>query len=421
MEDEFDKVILYIHRAIICKMIGNREGRLEKNFMLVKKVKDVCKFLVAFIISKIIKINPQKRNLWIITERKAECKDNGYYLFRYLREKHPEVKVYYAIEKDSIQKEKIQNYGNVLNFNSFKHYVYALAAKKLIGAFLPCGVPDSMCFYKFTNLVKGKKIFLQHGITKEPIPSLFYENTRVDLFICGAEPEHKFVQKEFHYPKKNVVCTGFCRFDGLTICEPHKTILLMPTWRKWIPSATWKSEDTIDIEQYEYFHTYKSFIQNKKVEELLYKYGYKMIFFLHHEMQPYMKYFDQLNSRIIFATEKDYDVQELLKTSSCLITDYSSVAFDFAYMKKPVIYFQFDEEEYYSKHYPKGYFSYINDGFGKCCIEEDEVIKELEKIISLGCNMEKCYEDRVEQFFEYRDINNCKRIYEAISDMDVEN
>lgn len=380
-----------------------------------KKVKDICKFSVALLVSKLIKLNPKKRKIWIITERKSECKDNGYYLFKYLREKHPNVEVYYAIEKNSRQKEKILSYGNILDFNSFKHYIYALAANKLIGAFLPCGIPDSMCFYKFTHLVKGKKIFLQHGITKETIPSLFYENTRADLFICGAKLEYEYVQKEFHYPKGNVVYTGFCRFDGLTSFKSEKIVLLMPTWRKWIPSATWGNKDLVDIGQYEYFQVYKSLIQSKQVGELLQKHDYKMIFFLHHEMQPYVKYFEEVSSNIILATEKEYDVQQLLKTSACLITDYSSVAFDFAYMKKPVIYYQFDQEEYSSKHYPKGYFNYGRDGFGKQCLEEVEVIKELEKIISLECAMEADYKNRVEQFFAYRDVKNCQRVYEAIS------
>ena len=383
--------------------------------MLVRKTLDVCKFFSALIVSKLIKLNPRKKDIWIITERKAECKDNGYYLFKYLREKHSEIKAYYAIEKDSIQKEKILSYGNVLKFNSFMHYVYALSAEKLIGAFLPCGIPDSFCFYKFTNLVKGKHIFLQHGITKEPIPSLFYENTGVDMFICGAEPEYEFVKKEFHYPEKNIAYTGFCRFDGLTNIESEKAILLMPTWRKWIPSATWGEGQEINSEQYEYFQAYKSLIQNEKIKELLQKYEYKMILFLHHEMQPYMKYFNQLSENIVLATEEEYDVQYLLKTSACLITDYSSVAFDFAYMKKPVIYYQFDEEEYYSKHYPKGYFDYDRDGFGNKCKDINEVIEALEISLSRNNQVEKRYKERVEKFFVYHDKKNCERVFGEIS------
>lgn len=383
--------------------------------MLIKKIKDICKFSVALLVSKLIKLNPQKRNIWVITERKSECKDNGYYLFKYLREKHSNVEVYYAIEKNSKQREKIMNYGNILNFNSFKHYIYALAANKLIGAFLPCGIPDSMCFYKFTHLVKGKQIFLQHGITKETIPSLFYENTRADLFICGAKPEYEYVQKEFHYPKGNVVCTGFCRFDGLTSFKSEKIVLLMPTWRKWIPSATWGNKDLVDTGQYEYFQVYKNLIQSKQVAELLQKHEYKMIFFLHHEMQPYVKCFEEVSSNIIFATEKDYDVQQLLKMSECLITDYSSVAFDFAYMKKPVIYYQFDEEEYYSKHYPKGYFDYDTDGFGDKCKTIDEVIDALEILLMRNNQMEKVYVERVDKFFPYSDNKNCERVYEKIN------
>ena len=53
----------------------------------------------------------------------------------------------------------------------------------------------------------------------------------------------------------------------------------------------------------------------------------------------------------------------------------SSVAFDFAYLGKPVIYAQFDKEEFYEKHdYKAGYFNYERDGFG-------EVVYDLESTV----------------------------------------
>ena len=55
-----------------------------------------------------------------------------------------------------------------------------------------------------------------------------------------------------------------------------------------------------------------------------------------------------------------------------MITDYSSVAFEMAYLKKAVLYYQFDEEEFFSgKHWQKGYFDYRKDGFGAVCVSEN--------------------------------------------------
>lgn len=381
--------------------------------MIIYKLKDGVKFISAFLVALFYK-QLRSKDIWIITERREECKDNGYYLFKYIRENHPNISVYYAIDKNSPQRSRIEKYGNILDNNSWKHYMYAISAKKLIGAFLPCGIPDSICFYKFEKLIKGEKIFLQHGISKELIPSLFYENTKADLFICGGKPEFEFVKAFFHYPEENVIYTGFSRFDGLYDFQKDKFVLVMPTWRKWIPSITWHKDRIGNPDEYEYFRIYKKMINDKQMISCLKRHNMKMIFFLHHEMQKYMEYFGDSNEVITFATEKEFDVQKLLKDCSCLITDYSSVSFDVAYMNKPVIYFQFDEDEYYSKHYQKGYFDYDEMGFGKKCKTFFEVQKVLEEILDEDCKMEDLYKQRVKKFFVYHDQENCRRIYEAI-------
>ena len=224
--------------------------------MLMKaKLIDICKFIVAFVWSFFL----HKKDIWIITERKSECKDNGFHLFKYIRSHKPDINVYYAIEKNSDHIKQIEKYGNILAFNSIQHYAYALAAKYLIGAFLPCGIPESFCFYRFENsIIKGKKCFLQHGIIKEKIDSLMYQNTGLDLFVCGAAPEYDFICNCFGYPINNIKYTGLARFDALTTCscENRQFILLMPTWRKYLTSQTWGDKDS-KFENSQYFNAFE--------------------------------------------------------------------------------------------------------------------------------------------------------------------
>ena len=56
-----------------------------------------------------------------------------------------------------------------------------------------------------------------------------------------------------------------------------------------------------------------------------------------------------------------------------MITDYSSVFFDFSYMRKPVIFYQFDEKKFRKAQYAEGYFSY----------------KNTIRAITLGCDLPK--------------------------------
>ena len=131
-------------------------------------------------------------------------------------------------------------------------------------------------------------------------------------------------------------------------------------------------------------------------------------------MQSFLDSFDIKNSRIRTAKFPEYDVQELLKESAYLITDYSSIAMDFAYMKKRLMYYQFDYDDFRKGQYPEGYFSYEKDGFGKVCTSLDEALKEFESAVKCGFENPEMYKKRHDEFFDLYDDKNCERNYNAI-------
>lgn len=99
---------------------------------------------------------------------------------------------------------------------------------------------------------------------------------------------------------------------------------------------------------------------------------------------------------------------------SLLITDYSSVFFDVAYLHKPVIYYQFDDEEFRAYHYQEGYFDYKTLGFGPVCDTEDALLEQISQAFANHMQMSPLYQKRTDEFFPLRDDGNCKRTYEAI-------
>ena len=392
---------------------------------IIKKLKyipDFLKLVIAKILGDIlINTNKKYKDIWIIGERKNEAKDNGYHLFKYIRENYPNDEVYYVIDKNSKDLEKIKDIGNVLYHDSIKHYIYYVMSSKLICAHLSSCVPDSPVCWKFhEKQVKNKKIaFIQHGIIKETIKSVMYENTKCDLFVCGAKPEYEFVKSEFGYPEGNVQYLGLARFDNLHNRSEKKQILVMPTWRQYIPSFTWNinnRDDAIKIFlESDYYKKFNRLINSSNVLKLLEKYDMTLIFYPHYEMQGYIDLFKSKSEKVIIAKKDEYDVQKLLQESQILITDYSSVAFDFGYMRKPVIYYQFDEEKYYENHYKKGYYDYDVHGFGPKIKSENDLIKSLDKILKYGLNSK--YKDRYDEFFPLYDTKNCKRHYDEIKNI----
>ena len=108
------------------------------------------------------------------------------------------------------------------------------------------------------------------------------------------------------------------------------------------------------------------------------------------------------------STEESYN--ELFEISSILITDYSSVFFDFAYLKKPIIYYQPNDDN----HHEDSYFIYETMGFGDVIKDSKEIISKIEYYINTDCIMEDIYKNNVDNFFKYHDRNNCQRVYDWI-------
>jgi CDP-glycerol glycerophosphotransferase (TagB/SpsB family) len=98
-----------------------------------------------------------------------------------------------------------------------------------------------------------------------------------------------------------------------------------------------------------------------------------------------------------------------------LITDYSSVIFDFAYMKKPCAYFQYDKKLFEENQYAESRdYSYERDGFGPVYEEYDALLCGLRDSCKQGFKMEDMYKKRVEQYFQFFDDEHCARTVEVI-------
>lgn len=381
---------------------------------------DGFKLLAAKGLSLFMKLDKNNRDIWLIGERKNEAKDNGYHLFKYIRTNHPDKKIYYVIEKNSNDVEKLIDLGNIIYYGTCKHYLYYIISNKIICAHNASTVPDRPIIWKaqkYGIINKKKKIYIKHGIVKEKIPSLMYDINGADLFICGAKPEYEFVRDNFGYPKEAVKYLGLCRFDNLYNNNVKKQILVMPTWRKWIDGSTWHSGSLEDNRKKfiktDYFNKYNDLLNNIELNEILEEKNYKLIFYPHYEMSLYIDLFKTNSKNIIIADKEHYDVQQLLKESEVLITDYSSVAFDFAYMRKLVIYYQFDQEIYYKNHYQKGYFNYESDGFGPVFTDVDKLVTMINNYINKNVEIDE-YINKSKKFFPIYDSNNCDRHYRAI-------
>lgn len=363
------------------------------------------KFIPWILLFKIIGIFIKKR-YWVIFERGVDARDNGYFFYKYVKENHPEQKIYYIIDKNSADFYRVEE--NAVAYGSIKSYFIITTAAKIISSHYGTGIPYmNKTTFDFCRFNKNY-YFLQHGIIKDKLTALFGDTISVKLFICGAEPEYNYVKENFGHPEGVVQYTGLARYDSLHDFCTKDQILLMPTWRYTLQNRT-------DITDSMYFKQWQELLLNKRLEAFLEKNNIQLIFYPHFEIQRHLHNFRTESEYIKIADFTNYDVQTLLKESKLLVTDYSSVYFDFAYMKKPVIYFQFDRDEFFASHYQKGYFDYDTMGFGDVCINVDDVVDSILRCAQNEFVTEGVYADRTKNFFPLCDTNNCKRIYEIIN------
>ena len=359
--------------------------------------------------------NPAYRNLWLVMERGFDARDNGYWFFRYLREQQPHINARFVISRTSPDYDKVARLGPTCEWRSLKHYLMYLAADMLISTHVQPCAPDLMAYYHLRQIgirARGKQIFLQHGIIKDEMMWMRYPTMKVDFFASGGKMEYDYLEKEFGFPDGVIRYTGLCRFDNLIRGNnPSGEILVMPTWRG---SNYPQGEQFYETAFYRHF---QSLLENPRLMALLEERDMKLIFYPHIELQKELDKFRSPSERVVLAGWQDYDVQTLLMRCDLLITDYSSVFFDLGYMEKPVIYYQFDKEEFLKYHYQKGYFSYEDHGFGPVVQTEEELADAVAECAANDFRLDEKYRRRLDAFYSVRDERNCERTYKILSEM----
>ena len=267
-------------------------------------------------------------------------------------------------------------------------------------------------------------VFLQHGITEKNSSKWLNKfNKNIRIFITAAKPEYESIlHGDYHYTEHEVKLTGFPRYDALIPEKAKKEILILPTWRsalaRPIDTSTGEREYNPVFKKSAYYRFYQNLINDERLLACMKKHGYTGKFCLHINHIGQIK--DFTGNDIIKIHQDKPDYQKEFIENALLVTDYSSVAFDFSYMKKGLVYTQFDRDTFYEGQvYEKGYFDYETDGFGPVCTTYEEAVAGIIGAIERDCVMEDKYQKRVDAFFANTDHNNCERVVSSILEEDA--
>lgn len=377
------------------------------------KIKSILGFLLAII--KLICLYPlgkllySKKKIWLFCERGNDAKDNAFALFKWMNTDHPEIKTVFLISKKSVDFKKVSDVGEICFYNSIKHWLLFIGSSVRLSTHLFFYVPNKYLavYYMKYHKKKGVDVFLQHGITHNWQNCFYKKNNKSDIVICGAKAEYDYLLNNFDLTGSVLKFTGFPRFDTLSNKETsnEKFVLIMPTWRQWLSNLS-----VDDFCKSNFFVSYYNLIRNQELNKWARDKGYKLVFCLHPSFATYQNAFLSLKNEVVDVVSNDYDIQELLCHASILVTDYSSILFDFASLKKPTVYYQFDSASFYKKQYKHGYFVIEENGFGPVSKTEEDVVLEIKRNVSLKHK----YLDRINNFFLLNDKNNCERAFNEI-------
>ncbi len=399
---------------------------------MIKKIKRFIKVIYDSYIWFLSKFIKKDKKIWVFGAiRGQNYMDNAKYLFEYIH-KYTDIKAIWISKNETLVKE-LQEKG----FNAFYEYTseaqfYSRRAKVAVITHRGNRKKSDLPFQTFSK--KTKIIQLWHGIPLKKIayddkvfsfkhnenslkwkltvflkntffPFLNYVNEPSLILALSQETQDIFAQA-FRIPKEKVVITGYPRNDilmnNINILRKkndNKKVIYMPTFRGSVNS------DFDLLLQYG-FDTDKldNFLSLNKLE---------LYIKLHPFNQPSNELLEKLNaSKNIFFLDHDA-IYEILHEYDMLITDYSSIYFDYLLLNRPIVFAPFDKENYL-KTDREFYFEYDEVIPGPQAMNWDEVMNALEmfnKDVTLYAKERKLIKER---FHTYQDNKSTQRVYEAI-------
>ncbi|MED4130206.1 CDP-glycerol glycerophosphotransferase family protein [Shouchella miscanthi] len=397
--------------SIVNMLKKERKIRLElkknrvKNFNKISRTRVIVRLLKRY----------KKKKINLFMDRIDKADDSAEYLLEYFEQhKNKTQKNYYVIKNSSKDFKRLQDKFPVINYKGARHKLNFLLADKLISTHA-----DRFIYQPFTgtenyfkDLKEYKYIFLQHGVIMGDLSNWLKKHDKnFKLFLTSSKIEQESIVKgHYGYTNREVKLTGLPRYDNLRSDKQEKLILIMPTWRR---SLVNEFSNKLNARPYNetfkesnYFYKWNALLNDESLKNYCLQNGYKILFAPHPSIRQQLSDF---NLEDVEVTSYDQSYSELFQRGSILVTDNSSVFFDFAYMKKPLFYYQFEPQ-----NWDPGYFSIEEMGFGKIIVNHQVMVQTLIKQLETGIEMDEEYKQRVDQFFEYTDQNNRKRAYEEI-------
>lgn len=343
--------------------------------------------------------------------------DSPKYIYEYLAKNYPGKYQFVWVLNDPKQKLP---YGGKVVKRFTREYAYYLAVSK----YFVFNIRQPLWFRK-----REEQVFLEtwHGT---PLKRLAFDQEEVTAASPTYKAQFYRQKKEWDYliaPNKfssdifkscfmydgNMLETGYPRNDLLSaknrdeialklkkklgIPLDKKTILYAPTWRddEYYGNGRYKFKLKLDLD----------LLKQELGDQ------YVVLLRTHHYIA------DNLDvtglEDFAFNLSKYDDITEIYLISDICITDYSSVFFDFANLKRPLLFYTYDLDKY--RDVLRGFYIDMETELpGPLVYTSEEVVDQIKHLDQLNQKYQEKYQQFYQRFCLWEDGNASKRVVEEV-------
>jgi hypothetical protein len=362
-------------------------------------------------------------NAWVLMDRVHDADDSGEVLFRYLRAHRPDINAWFVIQKGTRSWDRLVAAGyrdRLVDYGS-PAWVVLMSEAALLASSHADQPQTNPAEFRRWGEPAWRMVFLQHGVIKDDL-SRWLNPKRLWMFVTSTVEEFASVaatDSPYIYSTKETKLTELPRFDDLLAASsqvPRPDLLLVcPTWRHWLvrPSAAGLQEREVrgDFYESEFMTEWLRLLASPGLHEAAAAAGLTVALLPHPNLDGAFGP-DHVPDSVLRLSYDTDDVRRIFARSAAAITDYSSVAFNLAYLGRPTAYFQFDRERVLGGGHVgrAGYFTYDELGFGPVCTTATEVVSALPGLLDEDDVGSRAYRDRATAAFPFRDGQACARV-----------
>lgn len=360
--------------------------------------------------------------IWLYYDRSEVGKDNAFYQFLHDMELDDGIDRYYVTDNEDILEEfRLRKLSSsIVRFSSDKHETLHVLASRLIVSYLekPNWCPfETVIMERLVDMISYDIVYLQHGVLHAHMPWKYSaDRLFVDYEVISTQFERDSLTHTYGFREMQLIPSGMPRYDFIDIqCSRKKKILYAPTWRGYLLEATSSLQFSrlASFSTSDYWIEVSRFLGNPDFTQWLEKNDYILEIQLHPIFRVYESDFSKLlNPRIQLASNNDIVDYELV------ITDYSSLVFDFVYQRTPILYFVPDYNEFKA-----GLNAYheldlpLEEAFGPIAETATELFRQMVKMHATAFELGS-YASRYDNFFLHYDNQQRSRLYKALMQLD---